>query len=195
MKHYTTLDELQKHKACKDRYQILTAALGPKWSNKKRIPLVTILETNGLDDALWSLRADLASDAECTSRLLACRFCRAVLPIFESKFPDDPRIRNTIETAERFAQGKATGKELAATWAATWDATWAATWAATWDAARAAAWAAAWAVAQSDQAKLFREFFTEEEKKQLRRKVSCQKNHQSKSRSPKLARSKSKRTV
>ena len=51
-------------------------------------------------------------------RLLACKFARKVLPIFEKARPNDRRPRECIEVAERFANGKATAEELAAAWAA-----------------------------------------------------------------------------
>ena len=76
-------------------------------------------------------------------RLFACDCAEQVLPLFERDYPEDKRPRVAIETARRFANGKATREELDAAWAAALDAAWAAALAA----ARAAAWAAAWAAA------------------------------------------------
>ena len=78
---------------------------------------------------------------ERTLRLFACRVAEDVLPIFEREYPDDDRPRAAIETARRYADGKATPEELAAARAAAAAAAWAAGDAA-WDAAAAAAWAA-----------------------------------------------------
>lgn len=88
---------------------------------------------------------------ERTARLFACDCTERVLPIFERRFPDDPRPRQAIATARRYADGEATADEVIAArdaaWAATrittWDAAWAAARITTWD-ARAAARDAAW---------------------------------------------------
>jgi hypothetical protein len=100
------------------------------------------------------------------ARLFACDCAEHVLPIFETERPDDPRPRQAIEVARRYANSEATDKQLAATRRAAWtaaEAAWAAgvagdagaardaarvaarvaAWAAR-AAARAAAWAAAW---------------------------------------------------
>jgi hypothetical protein len=104
-----------------------------------------------------------------TARLFACDCAEHVLPIFKTKYPSDERSRIAIETARRFANGKATSEELAAAWAAAWDATRATARAAAstaaWDAASTAAntaaraaastaastatWAAVWAAARA----------------------------------------------
>ena len=47
-----------------------------------------------------------------------------MLHIYESEYPDDDRIRNAIEVAERRAAGSATDDELAAACAAAGDAVW-----------------------------------------------------------------------
>ena len=89
-------------------------------------------------------------------RLFACDCAEQVLPLFERDYPKDKRPRVAIETARRFANGKATQKELAAAGAAAWAAAGAAAGAAAWaaarfaarDAARDAARVAAWAAAR-----------------------------------------------
>ena len=70
-------------------------------------------------------------------RLLACDIAESVLPIWEKAYPDDPRVRECIVTARKFALGQATERERDAAWDAAWDAARAAQ-----AAARAAAWAA-----------------------------------------------------
>ena len=64
----------------------------------------------------------------------------------------DPRSRNVVEVAERYADGRASQEEVEVAWAAAWaaawtaarevagTAAWTAAWAATWTAARTAAW-------------------------------------------------------
>ena len=68
-------------------------------------------------------------------RLFACWCAEQALPIYETKYPDDKRPHNAIETIKRYAEGLATETELAAARAAAR--------AAAWDAARDAARAAA----------------------------------------------------
>ena len=59
---------------------------------------------------------------EKTARLVACRCARDVLPIFEREYPNDPRPRMAIETAEKYANGEANYDELDAAFAAARDA-------------------------------------------------------------------------
>ena len=61
---------------------------------------------------------------ERTLRLLACDFAEHVLPIFEKKYPGDPRPYEAIQVARRYADGQATQQELDVAWAAR-AATWA----------------------------------------------------------------------
>ena len=82
------------------------------------------------------------------ARLFAADCAEHVLRFYEEKYPNEKRPRQAIETARRFARGKATREELDAARDAAWDAAWDAArdaaWAADRDAARAAAWDAAW---------------------------------------------------
>ena len=139
----TTFRKLHDAGACKERYRFLAKALGgiKAYGRDTPITLLQILDINGLDDALWALRA--CDDAEVFSRLLACDYAEHVLHIFEAQCPGDDRPHKAIEVARRYARGEAMEEALAAARAAAWDAAWAAA----WDAARDAAWAAAWAAA------------------------------------------------
>jgi len=94
-----------------------------------------------------------------TARLFACECAERVLPIFEKECRVDKRLRRAIETARKFANGRASKEDLAAARAAAgaaergtqaWAAALAVSGAVSGDAARAAergiqAMAAAWA--------------------------------------------------
>lgn len=149
----TTFRELHKTGACKKRYKHLAKALGgiQKYGRNTSITLLQILDINGLDDALWALRA--CDDAEKFCRLLACDYAEHVLSIWEAEYPDDNRPRKAIETARRYVNGEATDDELTTAWAAAETAAWAvardisdAAWNAVWDAIRAAASDVVWNV-------------------------------------------------
>lgn len=156
---HTTFKLLKLHGACGQEpgsgvgYDKLASHLGgtAKYGKNTPIPLTEVLDSNGLDDALWCLRAVLPTeeaDRDREARLLACDYAEHVLPLFEEQYPGDSRVRDCIATARRFALGQATQSELDAAEAA-WVA-WAA-WTAVGDAARAAwvAWAAARAAARA----------------------------------------------
>ena len=148
----TTLDLLHKAYACTSRYKVLCAALGTDYPHDKPIDLLTILGSNGLDDALWAMCAT-EQDCEKIARLMAADFAEQVLPIWK-KYSQDTRPELAIKAARDFANGLINREQLAAAGdagAAAWDA-WAAAGdagAAAWDAGDAgdAAWAAAGAAA------------------------------------------------
>jgi len=94
----------------------LLKGLGVTRASKKPLPLERILEINGLDDALWALRAVEGHDG--AIRLFACYCAKYAIDIYERASPDEKRPRQAIETAERFARGQATSEELAAAEAA-----------------------------------------------------------------------------
>lgn len=119
------------------------------------VATVGILEVCGLEDALWALRI-VIEPADKEIRLFACDCAERVLPLFETKYPEDKRPRQAIETARKFARGEATQIEMDAAGAAAWAARAAvggaaggAPWGAAWGAACAACapWDAAWGAA------------------------------------------------
>ena len=121
----TTLNAIRKHGLCDPGWRKLLAYLNKTESDDEPLSLLTILDSNGLDDALWALRAVEGHDRE--KRLYAVWCARQVEHLLT-----DQRSRDALDVAERFARGRATREELDAAWAAAraagdaWDA-WAAT--------------------------------------------------------------------
>ncbi|VBR19178.1 hypothetical protein [Burkholderia pseudomallei] len=159
-----TLAALRKAGACYEGYNKLVRSIQGKASSAEdadreayihfrhdaEIPLLDILKSNGLDDALWTLRCISGADRDL--RLFAVWCARQVEHLME-----DQRSKDALNVAERFANGEATDEERAAAWDAAWAAARAAARAAAWAAARAAArdaagdaaWDAAWAAARA----------------------------------------------
>ena len=177
---YTTLNKIRKNSPCQNGWQKLLAGLNKSGPDDEPLPMVTILDLNGLDDALWALRA---TDCDRESRLLAVAYARQVQHLMT-----DERSIACIDVAERFANGKATREELIEARIAAeaaWNAEWAAgsaaysaelaaayaagaaapdaaTWVAAYSAKLAAAYAAGaaeWAAMREKQAEIFREIF------------------------------------
>ncbi|WP_444551284.1 hypothetical protein [Burkholderia pseudomallei] len=154
-----TLAALRKAGACYEGYNKLVRSIQGKafsaedadrnsyipFKHDAEIPLLDILKSNGLNDALWTLRCISGADRDL--RLFAVWCARQVEHLME-----DQRSKDALNVAERFANGEATDEERAtaqaaarnAAWATAQAAAWAAAWDAAWDAAGDAAWAAAW---------------------------------------------------
>jgi hypothetical protein len=131
----TTLNAIREHSPCADGWQKLLRHLGKTQADDEPLSIVTVLDSNGLDDALWCLRAVTGHDREL--RLYAVWCARQVQHLMT-----DPRSIAALDVAERHATGLATDDELAAARAAA-GAAQAAAWAAgAAGAAQAAAWAA-----------------------------------------------------
>ena len=126
----TTLKLLRAHTACKPRYDFLVAALGPEWADDAALPLLSILDSNGLDDALWALRAtppEQEADRDRIARIYACDCAERVFPIWRGWADENtPEIalvpEQTVAIARRYAIGEATSEELAAAGDAAWAA-------------------------------------------------------------------------
>ena len=136
----TTLAKIRSHSPCEDGYKKLCKSLGGirKYGENTPITIRQIVESNGLDDALWTLRT--MPEHNNLWRLLAVRYARSV-----QRLMTDPRSLAALDVAERHATGLATDGELKAAAAAVWAAAraaGAAAEAAAWDAAEAAADAA-----------------------------------------------------
>ena len=138
----TTFAKLKENGACTEGYKKLAKSLGgvTKYGRDTPIPLSKIIESNGLQDTIWTLRATIEPSENILIEF-ACRCAEHVLHFYEDKYPNDLRPRKAIEAARVCITDKSeTAKNKRdAAWAAARDAAWAAA----WDAARDAAWAAA----------------------------------------------------
>jgi hypothetical protein len=122
---HTTFKLAHESGACTEGYRKLAKHLGgvDNYGEDKPIPLAVIIESNGLADALWTLRCTV-EPSENIQIEFACRCAEHVLHFYEDKYPNDDRPRKAIEAVR----------------AAAWEAARAAAGAAAWDAAGAAAW-------------------------------------------------------
>ena len=174
---HTTLNQIKSHRPCTEGWQTLLNALGKTKADDEPLPLSFILKSNGLEDAIWSLRCLQGADKEI--RLFAVDCVRQVQNLMY-----DARSLAALDMAEKFANGQATYEELNTAWTMARDAanaTGTPTWTKTrhaadaarnatardaadaaWDAAAAARNAArdaAWNAARTKQGELFQKYF------------------------------------
>jgi hypothetical protein len=142
----TTLARIRAASPCEDGWRKLLAHLGKTAADDEPLPLLTVLDSNGLDDALWVLSYAMPSDR--LARHFQAWCAEQVLHLFESVFPDDTRVRDQIAMLRRDNASDAERAAARGAADAAWDAAWDAD--AAWAAARAAdaAWDAAWAAAR-----------------------------------------------
>ena len=144
----TTLNKIRKYEPCIDGWQKLLAHLGKTKADDEPLSIATIIDSNGIDDAIWCLQAVEGYDKEI--RLFAVWCARQVQHLLK-----DQRSLDALDVAERFANGEATDDELTAAASAAraaasadGDTAGAARYAAE-AAAYAAAWTAAWYAADA----------------------------------------------
>ena len=157
----TTLNKIRAHSPCGSGWVKLLNHLGKTQADDDPLAFSVILESNGIDDALWCCRA--APEYSREWRLFAVWCARQVQPLMK-----DQRSIDALDVSERFANGLATKHELdaaqASAWASARDAAWASAWASARasarDAARDAAWASARASARDAAGDAQKEVFT-----------------------------------
>ncbi len=115
----TTLNQLKEKSACREGYEKLVKHLGGvSYDHDAPINLLSILDSNGVDDMLWSLRAVVHPDVERIARYIACDCADLSLATYEKYAPTDNRPRLAVEAARKFADGVTTPEELSAAWSA-----------------------------------------------------------------------------
>ena len=165
----TTLRQIRQHEPCSEGWRTLLTFLGKTGADDDPLPLVTILQSNGLDDALWCLRTITGHDKEITRFALSC--AQEVKHLMT-----DQRSLDALDALERHLEIPLSREELDKVLAAARTAAWAAAGAAveaagaaartaaarTAEAAAGAAGAAAWAAraeARARQVQIFEEVF------------------------------------
>lgn len=155
---YTTLNKIREHSPCCRGWEKLLTSLGKTKADEEPLSFKSILDSNGLDDAIWALRSIDVPEV----RLFAVRCVRQIQHLLT-----DECSLHALDVSEAYAVGEATKDEISAAgyaaWAAAWDAAGYAAEAAARaaardaarDAARAAARAAAEAAARDAQQKDF----------------------------------------
>ena len=103
----TTLNKIREHKPCIDGWKKLLKYLGKTEADDEPLPFSIILDSNGLDDALWCCRTTQEYDRQW--RLFAVWCARQVQHLMTDK-----RSLDALDVAERYANGQATDNELAA---------------------------------------------------------------------------------
>lgn len=111
----TTLNKIRAHSPCCDGWEKLLRHLGKIAADDEPLLIETILDSNGLDDALWCLQAVDGQEREI--RLYAVWCARRVQHLMP-----DPASVAVLDVSERYARGRATGEELEAARAAAWEA-------------------------------------------------------------------------
>ena len=150
----TTLNEIRKYSPCADGWEKLLKHLGKTKADDEPLLITTIIDSNGINDAIWCLRAVEGKDREI--RLYAVWCARQVQHLLT-----DQRSLDALDVAERYALGQATKEELTAARDAAWDAARDAAYTAA-EAARDAAWATARADARAKQEAELRRICEEE---------------------------------
>jgi len=102
----TTLNAIRNHDPCSHGWSKLLRHLGKTTADDELLPLVTVLDSNGLHDALWCCRCMPQYDR--LWRLFAVHCARRVQHLMT-----DQRSVAVIDVAEKYANGQATRDELA----------------------------------------------------------------------------------
>ena len=124
-----TLNKIRAHSPCESGWKKLLKAKAGAGMDVE-FPLTDVMDSNGLDDALWCLR--VRPEHSKLWRKYAVWCARQVEHLMT-----DNRSKDALDVAWRHSEGEATDEELAAALAAAWAAAGAAAWA-----AREAAYAA-----------------------------------------------------
>ena len=107
---YTTLAAIRAHSPCQSGWTRLLGHLGKTKADDEPLALSVVLESNGVADALWCLRA--CDGAEMFAKRFALDAAKHVYPIWHAKYPKNARVKNCIAMTGMYLRGKATKEEL-----------------------------------------------------------------------------------
>ena len=101
----TTLARIRAPSPCEDGWRKLLGSLGKTSADDEPLALLTVLDSNGLDDALWVLSFAMPDDR--LARHFQAWCAEQVLHLFEAERPDDARVRDQIEMLRNDEAGAA----------------------------------------------------------------------------------------
>jgi hypothetical protein len=104
----TTLNQIRSHHPCTDGYTKLLKHLNKTKGDDEPLSLLTILEFNGLSDAIWCLRTEQTPE----------RIRRFTLAISRRIEHLSPTAKACNDVTERYLSGQATESDLNAAYAA-----------------------------------------------------------------------------
>jgi hypothetical protein len=104
----TTLNQIRSHSPCQEGWTKLLKHLGKTQGDDEPLSLLTILESNGLNDAIWCLRTEPTPE----------RIQRFALAIVRRVEHLNPEAEACNDVTERYLSGQATKAELVAARAA-----------------------------------------------------------------------------
>jgi len=107
----TTLNNIKEHDPCGGGWKTLLKNLGKTKADDEELSFLTILESNGFDDALWCARS--APEYSKEWRLFAVWCARQVQHLIT-----DERSISALDIADKYTNGEATKDELNAAMAA-----------------------------------------------------------------------------
>lgn len=136
----TTLNKIRAHKPCENGWKKLLEHLGKTKADDEPLPLLTILESNGVEDTIWCFRTLPEHNSKWQHFAVDC--AERVKHLMKG-----PRSLEALRVARLHADGLATDKEVFQAYKAA-----TAAYAATADAADAAAVYAAYAATTADAA-------------------------------------------
>ena len=103
----TTLNKIKEHSPCSDGWKKLLANLGKSKADDETLSLMSILKSNGIEDAIWALK--------CFDYLDYCLFladiAESVLHIYEKK-NESKAPREAIQAIRDYKAGKISRVEL-----------------------------------------------------------------------------------
>ena len=110
---HTTLTLLRRFNACGQTtadgsYNKLRASLPADLTDDTPITLLHVLESNGIEDAIWALRATAEPTGKNMAAEMAIRSAERVQYLFDKKFPNDSRIRECNEATRAYGRGEIT---------------------------------------------------------------------------------------
>jgi hypothetical protein len=100
-----TLQDAKKMRACRSGIEKALKA----YPDQTEISLRQLLDSNGIEDAVWALRC---IDDKNTELLFRVDIASLVVPVYEKWYPNDFRVRNYIKAMYDFVDKKISEKDL-----------------------------------------------------------------------------------